>query len=94
MINKSGGEKGGKGTKCKCIIASRVQSIISYQPNLLLRCTCIYFCTFLNTIKLFSSVKLSEPNNKVSIEITVYGVIFINNCILALYEGDIVINNE
>jgi hypothetical protein len=32
---------------------------------------------------LFSSVKLSEPNNKVSIEITVYGVILINNCILA-----------
>ena len=43
---------------------------------------------------MFSSVKLSEPNNKVSIEITVYGVIFINNCILALYEGDIPINNE
>jgi hypothetical protein len=32
---------------------------------------------------LFSFVKLSKPNNKVSIEITVYGVIFINDCILA-----------
>jgi hypothetical protein len=48
-----------------------------------LRHHCMYFCTFLSTIKLSSSVKLSEPNNKVSIEITVYGVIFINNCILA-----------
>jgi hypothetical protein len=28
-------------------------------------------CTFVNTIKLISSVKLSEPNNKVSNEITV-----------------------
>jgi len=28
-------------------------------------------CTIVNTIKLVSSVKLSEPNNKVSIEITV-----------------------
>jgi len=44
---------------------------------------CIYFCTFLNTTKLFSSVKFSQPNNKFSIGITVYGVIFINNCILA-----------
>jgi len=43
----------------------------------------VYFWTFLKTIKLFSSVKLSEPNNKFSIEITVYGVILINNCILA-----------
>jgi hypothetical protein len=66
LINRSGGEKGGNGIECKCIIASWVQSIISYQPNLLLRC--IYCCTFLNTIKLFSSVKLSEPNNNVSIE--------------------------
>jgi hypothetical protein len=32
---------------------------------------------FLITIKLFSSVKLSEPNNKFSIEITVFGVILI-----------------
>ena len=40
-------------------------------------------CTIVNTIKLVSSVKLSEPNNKVSIEITVLGVIFIDNCILA-----------
>ena len=28
-------------------------------------------CTIVNTIKLVSSVKLSEPNDKVSIEITV-----------------------
>ena len=44
---------------------------------------CIYFWTFLNTIKLFSSVILTEPNIKFSIEITVYGVILVNNCILA-----------
>ena len=31
----------------------------------------------------FSFVKLLEPNNKFSIEITVYGVILIINCILA-----------
>jgi hypothetical protein len=37
------------------------------------------FWTFLNTIKLFSSVKLSEPTNKFSIEIRVHGVIFINS---------------
>jgi hypothetical protein len=30
-----------------------------------------------------SPVKLSEPNNKFSIEITVYSVILIINCILA-----------
>jgi hypothetical protein len=30
----------------------------------------IYICTFVSTIKLVSSVILSEPNNKVSIEIT------------------------
>ena len=35
---------------------------------------------------MFSSVELSEPNNKFSTEIAVYGIIFINNCIL--------INNE
>ena len=61
-------EKGGKGIECKCI-SSWVQSMISYHLNLLV--WCIYFCTFLNTIELFSSVKLSEPFNKVSIEITV-----------------------
>jgi hypothetical protein len=61
------------------MIASRVHSIISYHSNLLE--WCIYFWTFLNTIKLLLSVKLSEPNNKFSIEITVYGVILINNCI-------------
>ena len=38
-----------------------------WHPNLL--AWCIHFCTFLNTIKLFSSVRLSEPNNKFSIEI-------------------------
>ena len=61
LINRSGGgKKGGKGIECKCMIASWVQSIISYHPNLLV--WCIYFCTFLNTIKLFSSVKLSDPD--------------------------------
>jgi hypothetical protein len=68
-------KKGETGIECKCMIASWVQSIISYHPNLLVKC--IYF-VHLKTIKLCSSVKLSEPNNKVSIEITVYGVIFIN----------------
>jgi hypothetical protein len=56
-------------------------TIISYHSNLFV--WSIYFSTFLSTIRLFSSVKLSEPNNKFAIEITVYGVIFINNCILA-----------
>jgi hypothetical protein len=60
------------------MITSWVQGIISYHSNLLE--WCIYFWTFLNTIKLFSSVKLSDPNNKFSIEITVYGVILIINC--------------
>jgi hypothetical protein len=40
----------------------------------------IYFWTFLNTIKLFSSVKFPEPNNKFSIETTVYDVRFIHKC--------------
>ena len=39
---------------------------------------------------MFSSVKLSEPNNKFSIEITVYGVILIINCILAFVYSNIV----
>ena len=39
------------------MITSWVQGIISYHSNLLE--WCIYFWTFLNTIKLFSSVKLS-----------------------------------
>ena len=76
------GKKGGdKEIECKLMITSWVQGIISYHSNLLE--WCIYFWTFLNTIKLFSSVKLSEPNNKFSIEITVYGVILIINWIFA-----------
>jgi hypothetical protein len=66
LINR---KKGGKGVECKCMIAFCVQSIILYHPNLLV--WYIYFCTFVNTIKLVSSVKLSKSNNKVSIEITV-----------------------
>ena len=62
------GQKGGNEIECKCMIASWVQSIILYHPNLLV--WYIYICTFVNTIKLVSSVKLSEPNNKVSIEMT------------------------
>jgi hypothetical protein len=77
LIN-SDGEKGGKGIECKWMIESRVQSIISYHSNLLV--WCIYFWTFLNTIKLFSSVKFPEPNNKFSIETTVYGLRFIHKC--------------
>jgi hypothetical protein len=55
----------------------------------------MYFCSFLNTIKLFPSVKLSEPNNKFSIEIGVYDVI----CSLIIsflysYKGYILISNE
>jgi hypothetical protein len=73
LINRSSGEK--KGIECKCMISYWIQSIISYHPNLL--AWCIYFCTFPNTIKLFSSVKLSEPNNK--FEIGVYGVMFISS---------------
>ena len=66
------------------MITSWVQDIISYHSNLLE--WCIYIWTFLNTIKLFSS----EPNNKFSIEITVYGVILIINCILAFVYSNIV----
>ena len=32
------GKKGGNGSESKCMIASREQGIISYQPNLLVRC--------------------------------------------------------
>ena len=83
-----GEKRGDMGIECKYMIASWEQNIISYHSNLL-EC-CIYFWTFLNTIKLFSSVKLSEPNNKFSIEITVYGVILIINCILAFVYSNIV----
>jgi hypothetical protein len=51
---------------------------------------CIYFWTFLSTIKLFSSVKLSEPNNKFSIEITVYGVI-LTCCHFLIYVYNIIV---
>ena len=64
-----------RGIECKCMISFWIQSIISYHPNLLV--WCIYFCTIPNTIKLFSSVKLSEPNNKFAIG--VYGVMFISS---------------
>ena len=79
MINRSGGEKGVRGLSAMC--DSILSTEYSYHSNILV--WCIYFCTFLNTIKLLSSLKLSEPNNKFSIEIAVYGVMFINNCILA-----------
>lgn len=63
-----------------------IVSILTYHANLLIG--------FLKSIKLLSPVKLSHPNNKFSIEITIYDVMFINNDILAFCKGDIVINNE
>jgi hypothetical protein len=32
-INRSEGGTGGKGIECKCMIASGVQSVISFYPN-------------------------------------------------------------
>jgi hypothetical protein len=69
----------GNGIEVKCMISSWIQSIISHHPNLLV--WCIYFCTFPNNIKLFSPVKLSEPNNKLSIKIGVYGVMFASSVV-------------
>jgi hypothetical protein len=71
LINRNGGNrKRGKGD-CMQMYDSILSTEYNFISSKSISMTYIYFCTIVNTIKLVSSVKFSEPNYKVSIEITV-----------------------